>query len=52
MRILGLLVMGIVIMAPAAAGTDLVESCAVCHGPDGVSRWSDVPNIAGLPCAV
>ena len=49
MRILGLLVMGMVIMAQTAAGTDLVKSCAVCHGPDGVSRWSDVPNIAGLP---
>ncbi|UCC14410.1 MAG: c-type cytochrome [Gammaproteobacteria bacterium] len=49
MRTLALLVIGLGLMAQAEAGTDLVESCAVCHGPDGVSRWSDVPNIAGLP---
>ena len=36
MRTLALLVIGLGLMAQAEAGTDLVESCAVCHGPDGV----------------
>jgi len=39
--------------SPALAAPDTVVSvqqlCASCHGPDGVSRWADVPNIAGLP---
>lgn len=27
----------------------LAQQCAACHGVDGISRWPDVPNIAGLP---
>lgn len=27
----------------------LVEKCNSCHGDDGVSQWSDVPTIAGVP---
>lgn len=27
----------------------VVENCNGCHGDDGVSRWSDVPTIAGIP---
>jgi len=27
----------------------LAKQCAACHGVDGISRWPDVPNIAGLP---
>ena len=34
---------------PAAADSTLTEQCQVCHGPDGVSRWPDIPNISGLP---
>ena len=27
----------------------VVEDCNGCHGDDGVSQWSDVPTIAGMP---
>lgn len=27
----------------------VVENCNGCHGNDGVSQWSDVPTIAGMP---
>lgn len=27
----------------------VVENCNGCHGDDGVSQWSDVPTIAGVP---
>jgi sulfide dehydrogenase cytochrome subunit len=40
------------IFLSAAAWGDLqavVENCNGCHGDDGVSQWSDVPTIAGLP---
>lgn len=33
----------------AAADDAFTEPCQVCHGPDGVSRWPDIPNISGLP---
>lgn len=35
----------------AAAGEldAVVEHCNGCHGDDGVSQWSDVPIIAGIP---
>jgi sulfide dehydrogenase cytochrome subunit len=36
----------------AAAWGDLesvVENCNGCHGDDGVSQWTDVPTIAGMP---
>ena len=26
-----------------------IETCNSCHGDDGVSQWSDVPTIAGMP---
>ena len=32
----------------AAADDAFTEPCQVCHGPDGVSRWPDIPNISGL----
>jgi sulfide dehydrogenase cytochrome subunit len=38
--------------ASVSAADDLatvVENCNGCHGDDGVSQWSDVPTIAGLP---
>jgi len=27
----------------------VVENCNGCHGNDGVSQWTDVPTIAGVP---
>jgi sulfide dehydrogenase cytochrome subunit len=27
----------------------VIEDCDGCHGNDGVSQWSDVPTIAGVP---
>ncbi len=27
----------------------VVENCNGCHGDDGVSQWTDVPTIAGVP---
>src|SRR5210317_2242028 len=26
-----------------------VENCNGCHGDNGVSQWTDVPTIAGVP---
>lgn len=44
--------MALGLFATAAMGQDLdaiVENCNGCHGDDGVSQWSDVPTIAGMP---
>ena len=27
----------------------IVEDCNGCHGDDGVSQWTDMPTIAGMP---
>lgn len=27
----------------------IVENCNGCHGDDGISQWTDVPTIGGLP---
>ena len=27
----------------------IVETCNGCHGDDGVSQWTDIPTIAGMP---
>lgn len=35
--------------AGAADVGALMEKCNGCHGDDGVSQWTDVPTIAGLP---
>ena len=38
--------------AATVAAQDLaavVENCNGCHGDDGVSQWTDVPTIAGMP---
>jgi sulfide dehydrogenase cytochrome subunit len=38
--------------ASAALASDLatvVDDCNGCHGDDGVSQWTDVPTIAGVP---
>jgi cytochrome c553 len=34
---------------PPAALKEIVEACAVCHGPKGVSAIEGVPSIAGQP---
>ena len=32
-----------------AGGIDaIIDSCADCHGDNGISQWSDVPTIAGI----
>lgn len=49
MRVLILLVLGLSAIAHADPAPGIIQQCAVCHGPDGVSRWGDVPNISGLP---
>ena len=38
-------------MAGAVAGDldAIVANCNGCHGDDGVSQWTDVPSIAGIP---
>lgn len=39
------------LFASAAFSQDaaVIENCNGCHGDDGVSQWSDVPTIAGMP---
>ncbi|MGD8636706.1 MAG: hypothetical protein PVI48_09575 [Gammaproteobacteria bacterium] len=49
MRWLTLIMLGLVVAAQAETAPGIVDSCIACHGPDGVSRWGDVPNISGLP---
>ena len=36
-------------MAASADVAALMEDCNSCHGDNGVSQWSDVPSIAGIP---
>ena len=44
------LTLGLFFTVPAAADLDAtVENCNGCHGNDGVSQWTDVPTIAGVP---
>ena len=49
MRILMLLLFGLAVISQAESTPGIAEQCEDCHGPDGVSRWGDVPNISGLP---
>jgi sulfide dehydrogenase cytochrome subunit len=42
----------LILIAGSAAAADPApptQQCTPCHGVDGISRWPDVPNIAGLP---
>lgn len=36
-------------VSSAAELDAVIENCNGCHGDDGVSQWSDVPTIAGIP---
>jgi len=36
-------------LSSAAELDAVVEDCNGCHGDDGVSQWSDMPTIAGIP---
>ena len=37
------------VAADIAAGRAKASSCAVCHGPQGLSVVPDAPNLAGQP---
>jgi len=40
------------LLAAVSSASELeavVENCNACHGDDGVSQWSNVPTIGGLP---
>jgi len=44
------LTLGLFVSVSATAGLDsIVENCNGCHGDNGVSQWTDVPTIAGVP---
>jgi len=44
------LTLGLFASTAAVADMDaIVENCNGCHGNDGVSQWTDVPTIAGVP---
>jgi len=36
-------------MTMAADLESVVQDCNGCHGDDGVSQWTDIPTIAGVP---
>ena len=41
--------LGLFASATFAQDAAVIETCNGCHGDDGVSQWSDVPTIAGMP---
>ena len=43
------LTLGLFASASMADLDAVVEDCNGCHGDDGVSQWTDVPTIAGVP---
>ena len=51
-RELFLIVSGVGLSIPALATADidaLMADCNGCHGDGGVSQWTDMPSIAGIP---
>lgn len=48
-RIATTVALGLFASAAVAQDAAVIENCNGCHGDDGVSQWSDVPTIAGLP---
>jgi sulfide dehydrogenase cytochrome subunit len=49
---IGLVGFALALPSPAADVGGLVRQCEDCHGKDGVSRWDDVPTIAGISAPV
>lgn len=51
-----LTIAGLALASAGAAAADDIESlvskCEGCHGDNGVSRWSDMPTIAGIDAFV
>ena len=47
--ILSLATLAAASVAGAQGIESIVEDCNGCHGDGGVSQWTDVPTIAGLP---
>lgn len=50
-RVTGLIVLIAISLPGISLSSDLdaiIESCADCHGDNGVSKWDDVPTIAGV----
>jgi len=44
------LALGLFVSVSVAADVDAIaQNCNGCHGDNGVSQWSDVPTIAGVP---
>ena len=44
------LVIGLFASVAIAQDLDaIVENCNGCHGDDGISQWTDVPTIGGMP---
>jgi len=44
------LALGLFASVSVAADVDAIaQNCNDCHGDNGVSQWSDVPTIAGIP---
>ena len=47
--ILIVLLLGATALASAEDLDAIIEDCNGCHGDDGVSQWTDMPTIAGMP---
>ena len=50
--LLSIVLLGVAGIAAATDPGSVAESCDGCHGDNGVSRWSDVPTIAGIDAFV
>ena len=46
--VFSIVALGLPALATADVGA-LMQGCNDCHGTDGVSQWSDMPSIAGIP---
>ena len=48
LSVFSIVALGLPALATADVGA-LMQGCNDCHGTDGVSQWSDMPSIAGIP---
>lgn len=48
LSVFSIVALGLPALATADVGA-LMKGCNDCHGTDGVSQWSDMPSIAGIP---